>query len=323
MNRLKYWKRIIQSYLFNNISQLDFWHGKPQKNEDCRYDEIGQYYMLFHNKAIYTGNLDFDGIPMLNYHGSIGVQYNPIAISQWGLGNYNLYKKNNSSKNYKKFISCSDWLLENLVKNKKGLYVWMHNFDWEYKNTLRAPWYSGLAQGQGLSVLVRAWKETGDEKYKNASYKVFKSLKTNIDNGGVIYTDGKNQKWIEEYILEPPTHILNGFIWAVWGVYDYHLVFSDKSAKPLFDNYLLTIKNELEKYDTGYWSLYELSDNKIRMVCSDFYHQLHIVQLEILYEMSKIVKFKSYSSLWNGYRKNRFKKLFALIHKIIFKVLYY
>ena len=34
---------------------------------------------------------DGAGVPMLDYHGAIGLQYNPIAIAQWGLGNYNRF----------------------------------------------------------------------------------------------------------------------------------------------------------------------------------------------------------------------------------------
>ena len=41
--------------------------------------------MLFESKANYNGHYDNNGIPLLNYHGDIGLQYNPIAISQWSL----------------------------------------------------------------------------------------------------------------------------------------------------------------------------------------------------------------------------------------------
>ena len=47
--------------------------------------------MPFFEKADYVGPHDADGIPLLDYHGNIGLQYNPIAISQWGLGNFNLF----------------------------------------------------------------------------------------------------------------------------------------------------------------------------------------------------------------------------------------
>jgi len=47
--------------------------------------------MPFIAKADYPGFYDDKGIPMLDYHGTVGLQYNPIAIAQYGLGNYNLY----------------------------------------------------------------------------------------------------------------------------------------------------------------------------------------------------------------------------------------
>ena len=56
-----------------------------------RWASSGEYYMPFLEKADYAGPYDADGIPLLNYHGQIGRQYNPIAISQWGLGNFNLF----------------------------------------------------------------------------------------------------------------------------------------------------------------------------------------------------------------------------------------
>ena len=46
-----------------------------------------------------------------------------------------------------------------------GVYVWQHEFNWVYKENLINPWHSGLAQGQGLSVLCRAFKETDNSDY--------------------------------------------------------------------------------------------------------------------------------------------------------------
>ena len=56
----------------------------------------------------------------------------------------------------------------------------MHHFNFEYRDTLMAPWYSGLAQGQGISVLIRAYKETGDQKYAKAIKDAFASLDKNM-----------------------------------------------------------------------------------------------------------------------------------------------
>jgi hypothetical protein len=108
--------------------------------------------MLFAEKADYTGRYDASGIPQLDYHGHIGVQYNPIAIAQHGLGNYNLWCRTADRDRKKKFFNVADWLVSNLEPNSKGIAVWHHHFNWEYRDTLKAPWYSALAQGQGISV---------------------------------------------------------------------------------------------------------------------------------------------------------------------------
>lgn len=279
--------------------------------------------MTFYKKANYTANLDNNGIPMLNYQGKIGLQYNPIAIAQWGLGNYNLWFEQKSKKSYNKFLASSDWLVKNLKKNEHGIYVWVHNFNFEYRDTLIAPWYSGLAQGQAISLLVRAFKETENIEYKNTCLKALESFKHDIFEGGVSFADNRGNKWIEEYIVNPPTHILNGFIWSLWGLYDYKLLFNDLNINVLFDNYLETLIRNLHEYDLGYWSKYELSNKPIPMIASLFYHKLHIVQLEIMYELTNKEIFNHYSLKWQKQIQNKLFRSIALVHKSIFKVLYY
>src|SRR5438270_896684 len=90
-NRLQYYRRILAAYLGPGASQLTFWHETPQANPNAAAVKLGEYYMQFLQKADYAGHHDSAGIPMLDYHGQIGLQYNPIAIAQWGLGNYNLF----------------------------------------------------------------------------------------------------------------------------------------------------------------------------------------------------------------------------------------
>ena len=49
---------------------------------------------------------------MLDYHGEIGLQYNPIAIAQWGLGNHDLFHRTGSDERKEKFLKASEWLLQ-------------------------------------------------------------------------------------------------------------------------------------------------------------------------------------------------------------------
>lgn len=325
INRIRYWNRIFSTYIFKKSdTNLSFWHGEPEVNENTNYIELDQYYMRFIYKANYNGESDSNGVPKLNYRGDIGLQYNPIAIAQWGLGNYNLWSEKKEDKYYNKFIASANWLVENAKPNKKNIYVWNHYFNWTYKETLISPWYSGLAQGQGLSVLCRAYKTTKDNKYLECIKKVVQSIQADISDGGVTAKDIEGNIWIEEYIMKGnPTHILNGFIWALWGIYDYWLLTKNNDTKILFDKYIKTIKSNLHKYDIGYWSLYELSDNKIAMQASQFYHKLHIVQLKILFKMSNEIVFKEVSEKWLSYAQNDFYRIRSTIMKILFKTFYY
>jgi heparosan-N-sulfate-glucuronate 5-epimerase len=82
MGRLSYLRRVFSAYLSGKTSQLTFWHGEPQVNENFEPGKLGEYYMPFFTMAVYAGYYDEQGIPMLDYRGAIGLQYNPIAMAQ-------------------------------------------------------------------------------------------------------------------------------------------------------------------------------------------------------------------------------------------------
>ncbi len=327
--RLQYYRRILPAYLGSGRSQLTFWHEMPEVNPRAGVvrgaveRQLGPFYMSFREKADYSGPHDANGIPLLNYRGAIGLQYNPIAIAQWGLANYNRFCESSDADRFQKTLKSADWLAANLEQNSHGLWVWNHHFDWEYRETLKAPWYSGLAQGQGISLLLRARAQTGDDKYEQAAEQAFVSLTKPIAQGGVLFEDDEKNLWIEEYLVDPPTHILNGFMWALWGVFDFWLAHSDASAKQIFDRGVQTLLHNLERFDTGYWSLYEQSGTQVKMLASPFYHRLHVVQLRVMANLTGDGRFKDVADRWEGYARRRANRSRALVEKSIFKLLHY
>jgi heparosan-N-sulfate-glucuronate 5-epimerase len=320
---LRYYRRIFSAYLLGGKSHLTFWHETPAENPNATTGELGEYYMPFTEKADYRGAYDSTGIPQLDYHGHIGLQYNPIAIAQYGLGNYNLFRRTADPERRKKFFLVADWLGSHLEPNAQGLAVWHHYFDWEYRDTLKAPWYSALAQGQGISVLVRAHKESGDSRYLDAAHRALACFSVPTDKGGVAFTDADGDLWFEEYIVTPPTHILNGFIWASWGIYDYFLATKDAAAHELFVRATRTLLHNLDAYDLGFWSLYEQSGTRLPMVASRFYHQLHIVQLRIMHSLTGESALAVVANRWEGYARSRTNRTRALAYKSVFKLCYY
>jgi heparosan-N-sulfate-glucuronate 5-epimerase len=323
VSRLQYYRRIFSAYLVPGKSHLTFWHETPQENSGANVHQLGEYYMLFAEKADYPGHYDSAGIPMLDYHGQIGLQYNPIAIAQWGLGNYNLFCRNRNDDRKKKFLAASDWLCARLEPRSLECWTWNHHFNWEYRSPLKAPWHSALAQGQGISLLLRAHRETKDAAYLEAAAGAFTSFQKSTYEGGVTFTDERGNLWFEEYIVSPPTHILNGFIWAAWGVYDYFLATESVAARELFAEAVSTIHANLDRYDLGFWSLYEQTPTLFPMVASPFYHRLHVVQLRVMYRLTGDEMFARFADKWEAYARSRAKRTRALCYKSAFKLCYY
>lgn len=279
--------------------------------------------MTFRKKADYPGPYDGAGIPMLNYHGAIGLQYNPIAVAQWGLGNLNAFLETGREERLSRALTAADWLVVNLEGNRHGVPVWHHQFDWEYRARLRAPWYSALAQGQGISLLARVSRVTRQAEYWEAAERAFLAFVTDVRDGGVTIWTPEGDVWFEEYIVDPPSHILNGFMWATWGVYDYMLLTGKRAAEELFSAATRTLLRHLARYDVGYWSLYELSPTRLPMLASPFYHRLHVVQLEVMYRLTGEGAFMERARRWAAYARDPVKRWRALVAKVAFKLLYY
>lgn len=322
-SRLRFLRRMLSTYVLKRGSNVAFWHETPEVNPRSASGVLGEYYMTFGGKADYKGPFDQDGVPMLDYAGEVGLQYNPIAVAQYGLAHWNLFCQNGGADHRSWFLTQADWLVRNLEPNAYGLPVWTHHFDWEYRFVIRAPWDSGLAQGCALSCLARAAKFTGDERYAHALRQGFRAFLADIHEGGLCDYQENGDVWVEEAIVHPPSHILNGFLWALWGLWDYWLFTSDPKGRELFDRCVATLKRNLRLFDTGSWSLYELSPYRLKMVASPFYHKLHIVQLRATHLITGEPVFREYAERWERYRRSWVNRQRNLVYKGLFKVFHY
>lgn len=319
--RLAYLARVLRVYVHRRSGPLSFWYEQPEVNEQA-FGGV-EYFMRFAGKARYKSPFDAAGIPLLDYQGDIGRQHNPIAIAQYGLARFNRWSTTRAEDDRAAWTGAADWLARALRKNSHGVRVWMHDFDWPYRQLLRAPWYSGLAQGNGVSLLVRAAKATGEAAYADAAHAAFESLLRPVSDGGVLVTDDRGDVWIEEYLVDPPSHILNGFIWAVWGVYDYAQWSGSPEASQLWTRCVGTLQRRLCEFDTGWWSLYETRDGSREMLASRYYHTLHITQLQVMHRLTGIDVFADAAARFQSYLDRPSNRAQAFARKAIFKLRHY
>lgn len=204
----------------------------------------------------------------------------------------------------------ADWLVDNqVVKNDIG--IWYYNYD---LRRMRKPWISGMAQGEALSVLTRGYKMTGYEKYIECAEKCFNSFKYDIKDGGVTGYINGTYKIFEEYVSVDESHVLNGFMYSLFGLFDYYVTSKKEEVKNLFDEGTYTLEKCLYKYDRGYWSKYDLSGEPI---ASYMYHNLHVIQLDILYDVSGNKVLKDYSDLWKECQNSFLNCMRALFEKLL------
>lgn len=76
--------------------------------------------------------------------------------------------------------------------------------------------------GHGLSLLVRAYNYTGDSGYLQCARNALQAYNLSVSQNGVrsLFLNQPSLPWYEEYPTEPGNFVLNGFIYALFGLYD-------------------------------------------------------------------------------------------------------
>lgn len=240
---------------------------------------------------------DSEGVPLVDYGPPLGLQYNPVTISEYALCNYYAYLTTENSTFRDKFLIQANWLVRNAVM-KRDFSVWEYEFDWPVRNCT-APWVSAMAQGEGLSVLTRAYVLTKNMTYLDVAQTAMRSFESEMTSGGVRFTDSDGA-WFEEYADTGAisSKVLNGLISALYGLFEYSFETDSSEGLGLFEEGTRTLSSNLYRYDTGSWSYYDL---QYHSNASEDYHWLHTVQLMTLYKVTGNQTFKKYSDRFNTY----------------------
>lgn len=311
-------KEMVSAYGSMIFGKNDYWHPEMIASSKISKDRIGEYYIDTRAKSNYPGNYDENEIPLVNLNGKD--TYIPVTIAQYALGNYDKFIDTNEEIYIKIVKKCADWFIENIRElgiNNKG---YIHENSQEiYK--IKAPWFSALAQAQAISVLSRYYNYSKEEKYLNIALELLESFEVKVINGG-IFNLLNNDYFYEEYPSNIPSYVLNGFIFAIWGLLDLYIVSNNEKAKELYDKGIITLEKNINLYNIKWlnWSKYDLYPFKVKNITSIFYHKLHVEQLKAMYRLTGNDIFKVYYTKWEKSSKNIIKYLIATVYKIIHKL---
>jgi len=117
------------------------------------------------------------------------------------------------------------------------------------------PWTSGLSQGTALQVLARAWSRLKEPTYLTAAQQALGIFQTPPPQGVRVSTPAG--ALYAQYTYAPNDRILNGFIQALVGLYEYTSITRDPLGEALFEAGDAQARAIVPAYDTGAWSLYD------------------------------------------------------------------
>lgn len=260
---------------------------------------------MFPGTNEYNTNTDKNGIILIEYVAhNLGKRYNPAAIALYALSQYNMFVDTGKDQYKELFLNHTNWLVDNLIdKGKFG--VWHYDFRWITPGYVCSPpWISSMAQGLGISVLIRACEMTKNGKYLEVAKKALTSFEVPISEGGALYIDKMGDVWYEEYACQKRAQVLNGVIFALIGVYEMYECTKDKNAKAIFDKGVQTLKRRVSDFELnlGFFKSSKY-DNNLLIYSGDKYHDFHIVQMKKLYEITKEEMFNEYCKRWESYKE--------------------
>jgi hypothetical protein len=129
---------------------------------------------------------------------------------------------------------------------------------WEYMFPFDGgapPWTSGLSQGTALQVLARAWSRYKEQADLTAAQQALGIFETAPPEGVRVKTAAGAM--YAEYTYAPSDRILNGFIQALVGLYDYTAITKDPIGLALFEAGDAEARAIVPLYNTGAWSMYD------------------------------------------------------------------
>ncbi len=226
----------------------------------------------------------------------------PVSVVQLGLGAWQLSRVTPGMSASEREI-CAEWgdVASAVVEwvctdiSDDGLLLYHQPMPHTYH--IDPPWASAMAQGQALSLLVRAAIESEDDaEYRRVVEIMSHPLR---DHGSPLVDQTADGPVLQEYPTKPASHVLNGWIWALWGLYDVALLDGGSaptttlqcdadlpSSAEAFDLGVRALANRLPLYEVDRsWSRYDLYPHRLVHVASPFYHRLHIAQLKVLSQL--------------------------------------
>jgi hypothetical protein len=242
-----------------------------------------------------------------------------VAHAQRGLGCFERWLSGEGEEWLEGARRAADVLVEQQATGGAQEGAWVQRRPYPHTYLLEPPWVSAMAQGEGASLLVRMHAETGDERYAAAARRALRPIAlASVEGGASAPLDGR--PFPEEYPTEPPSFVLNGAMFAMWGLRDVGVGLRDPDAAGAFEDVVDALAGSINRWDTGRWSRYDLFPHRVANVASPAYHSLHVSQLEAMDELAPRPELRAAAERFAEYASSPAKRTGAFARKALFRI---
>lgn len=237
---------------------------------------------------------------------------NPVSIVQLGLGALQLGDP--------ELLPVVADVVAWVERTADGRGLLPYRFPMPHTYALDPPWHSALAQGEAASLLVRAAQVLGRPELLELAERVALPL---LDPESELVTETPDGPVLQEYPTDPPAHVLNGWLLALWGLYDLAHVSTGTVARDAghaFTAGAAAVAERIERYRTPVgWSLYDLYSHPLPNVASPFYHRLHVAQLRRQNELAPDPRLRAVADDWSRAADALLPRSIAVARKLGFR----
>ena len=235
----------------------------------------------------YNLQKDSDGIVMMqHYLDRNDYYYSPVKIAHYALASWNDCLLDNQEPD-KDFWTHIDWLRTNGTSTSDSIIFWKTPTT-NPRYNLKAGYISAIVQGLVLSALARAYVIRPEPSIMNEMNSAIRLFYIPVEKGGIM-ARFQNEMFYEEYPCIPYSHVVNGFLFALNGLWDSQQVGCIK-AEELVRSGLATLKTIIPFWIQKHWSYYDLRylyNEKLSNWSTRHYQYLHADQITFIYEATK------------------------------------
>jgi hypothetical protein len=158
---------------------------------------------------------------------------------------------------------------------------------------IKAPWYSGITQGIVTSFLIRCHLLFPDLDFDKKLKSLIDFMLDESHPQSMIATSKEGRKWIDEYPTQPPSLVLNGFIFSIIAILEYAETMQDEKYRNIGLEFLNNMVVSLHRYVYPVGVKHNLNQYKFGNInyqalhCFQFFHLYKISKNPIFYKLSK------------------------------------